>query len=504
MASVNAADIKVDIHKPNDEWEQQPATPETKKLIAEAKTAPNPDGFNAIMLEYRTAYKVSEDRTAEDYTLKRIYIEKEDGVERWANFMLPQDPPAVTSKLDVARIIQPDGSSTVFNPAKMPKVVNPAAGEGALAMIFMPDAHAGCLVEIAYRTQYLLSATTPQFTEEMPVQQDIPVLKAQLQLQIAEHSGLFYKLRNSDTKPEETKTNGVRTITWNFDSLPAYESLPNDPPQRDFVTLLDISSLDSWDSFANWYRRLTRGSDSQDDAVRQKAVELADGAKTRTDKIRKAFEFVSALRYVAIECGINGIRPRTPSLVLQNRYGDCKDKANLLIALLTDMGIDAHFCLLNRGSSTDTSFPSWQFNHAIAYVPKSPGDGQSDDLWLDTTDLTAPFPTLRDRAMSGAPPSFSTRRPRSSTLLLNAGKEVTEINEHWQMKQSFDGTWNGTLKCKWSGLAEYDVRAHARGASTRQREYGFQGMHGGQLDTADFTNIKLTLTDDLPLNPAAA
>ena len=131
MALINAADIKVEIHKPNAEWEKQPATPETKKLIDAARATPNPDGFNAILLEQRLGYKVGEDRSAEDFVMRRVYIAKEDGVERWANFMFPQDPPAVTTKLDTARIIQPDGSSTVFNPAKMPPATDLSSGLAA-------------------------------------------------------------------------------------------------------------------------------------------------------------------------------------------------------------------------------------------------------------------------------------------------------------------------------------------------------------------------------------
>ncbi len=374
MALVNASDIKVEIRKPNAEWEKQAATAETKKLIAAAQAAPNPEGFASILLEQRLGYKVGEDRTAEDFVMQRIYIAKEDGVARWANFMLPQDPPAVTTKLVAARIIQPDGTSTVFNPAKMPPATDCTSGLcGALTMVFMPDTHAGCLIEIAYRTRHLLDASVPEFSEELPVQQDIPVLQTELQLQIPEKMGLHFKLRNSDQKPADTVADGMRTITWKLAELPAYEALPYDPPARDFVTTLDITSLASWDAFAAWYRRLTQGSDAQDPAVKAKAEDLAAGATSRLDKIRKAYEFVSALRYVAIEFGINGIRPRTPAIVLQNRYGDCKDKANLLIALLADMGIDGRFCLLNRGSSTDVTFPSWQFNHAIAYVPKAAG-----------------------------------------------------------------------------------------------------------------------------------
>jgi hypothetical protein len=498
MALINAADIKVEIHKPNSEWENQPATAETKKLIAEARATPNPEGFNSILLEQRLGYRVGEDRTAENFVMNRIYIAKEDGVARWANFLLPQDPPAEVTKLEAARIIQPDGSSTVFNPDKMPKITDPGTSS-ALSMIFMPGTHAGCLIEIAYRTKYLLDVTLPEFSQELPVQQDIPAMQTELQLQIPEKMGLHYKLRNTDAKPVETVADGMRTITWKMSTLPAYEALPFDPPARDFVTMLDVSSLESWDAFAAWYRRLSAGSDAQDADVKAKADELAAGAKSRMDKIRKAFEFVSALRYVALEFGINGIRPRTPAVVLQNRYGDCKDKANLLIALLADMGVDGQFCVLNRGSSTDVTFPSWQFNHAIAYVPKAPEAGQPDDLWLDTTDSTAPFPTLSPGDIGRAALVFDKDSAHFQTVVA-AGKEMTDITENWKFKQhapGATGNLDGTLDITWTGLAEYDVRSLVRGSSPHQRDYSLQMRLMSQLRDANFSAIDLTPADDL-------
>jgi hypothetical protein len=497
MSLVKASDIHVEIHKPNSEWETQPATPETKKLIADAKAVPNPDGFNAVMLEQRLGYRIGDDQTEQMGVLERVYIEREDAVWRWANFSLPQDPPAVTTKLLAARIIQPDGSATVFNPAKMPEATDATNGLcGALTSVFIPGAHAGCLVEISWRSQRLLDASAPEYSEELPVQQDIPVLSTLLQLQVPQAGHVHFKLRNLPVAPVETTANGLRTVNWKIDNQPGYEGLPYDPPKHDMLGELDISSLDSWNDFAAWYRRLSFGSDQQDAMVKDKAAELAATATGRLDKIRKAFNFVSSLRYVAIEFGINGIRPRPPSLVLQNRYGDCKDKANLLIALLSDMGIDSHFCLLNRGSSTDTSFPSWQFNHAIAYVPKQPGTDQPDDLFLDTTDSTAPFPTLSPGDIGRDALVFTGNSGEFLTVTA-AGLHGVDVDEDWKMQQQDDGRWTGTLNTTWGGLLEYDMRANVRGLTPRQRDFDLQAMLMRQMPDADFSQLDLTAADDL-------
>ena len=372
--SGGVADIPVKIKDPSEQWESQPATDATRQLVADACAVPNPDGHAALVLEQRLGFTIEEDRTTDTRTYRRIYLAREEAVEDWANQFLPQSPPSVTSKLELARVIEPDGTATAYNPARLPAVSNPNLGESSgMSMIFLPNARAGCVIEISYRTQALLNASLPHVSEVLPVQREVPVLQTALEVRVPVKGTYHVALNNlPDAKAEESTDNGRHVYRWQLGPLAAAESLPGDPPMSQWVAAVAVSSLPSWDEFAVWFRRIAQGSDLIDDTVRKTATELGNGAKDRVDRVRRSFEFVSALRYVAIECGVHGFRPRTPAQVLSNRYGDCKDKANLLVALLRSQDIPASFVLLNRGSATDVNFPSWQFNHAICFVPRAP------------------------------------------------------------------------------------------------------------------------------------
>src|SRR5262249_5331409 len=77
------------------------------------------------------------------------------------------------------------------------------------------------------------------------------------------------------------------------------------------------------------------------------------------------------IRYFSVSLGESSHRPTAPSAVLKRRYGDCKDKSLLLIALLRALGIEAHPVLLTIGQprGLDKALPSPQlFNHAIVQV----------------------------------------------------------------------------------------------------------------------------------------
>ena len=310
-------------------------------------------------MEQRLAFTIEDDRTTDTRTYRRVFIAREEAVEDWANQFLPQDPPAVTSKLELARVIQPDGTATAYNPARLPAVSDPDSGDSSgVSMVFLPNARAGCVIEISYRTQAVLNASLPHVSEVLPVQRDVPVLQTSLEVRVPA-KGTYHVALNHlpDAKAEESVGNGRHVYRWQLGPIPAAESLPGDPPASQWMAAVAVSSLPSWDEFAVWFRRIAQGSDLIDDTVRKTAGELGNGATDRVDRIRRSFEFVSALRYVAIECGVHGFRPRTPARVLANRYGDCKDKANLLVALLRCQNIPAELRVAQPWVGDRREFP---------------------------------------------------------------------------------------------------------------------------------------------------
>ena len=105
--------------------------------------------------------------------------------------------------------------------------------------------------------------------------------------------------------------------------------------------------------------------------------------------VRGVYDFVvSQTRYVGLEFGIHGYKPYRVDQVLARRFGDCKDKASLVHALLGAAGIDSRLVLLRMrrlGRMPETPASLAVFNHAIAYVPdtetkiKIAADGKSID-----------------------------------------------------------------------------------------------------------------------------
>ena len=72
-----------------------------------------------------------------------------------------------------------------------------------------------------------------------------------------------------------------------------------------------------------------------DEEMRRTARALVAPGMNDRDKVRAVHDFVvQNTRYVGLEFGIHGYKPYKVTQVLARRFGDCKDKASLMLALL--------------------------------------------------------------------------------------------------------------------------------------------------------------------------
>src|SRR5436853_3897343 len=158
-------------------------------------------------------------------------------------------------------------------------------------------------------------------------------------------------------------------------------------PQPDVL----MSSFASWDQVGRWYGGLQEERVKPTAEVAAKAAELTKGASNDEVKLRALYNYVSTqFRYIGIAFGIGRYQPHSAADVLNNQYGDCKDKHTLFASLLGAVGLKAYPALIASTHEIDVDVPSpAQFDHVISVV------AQGDHfIWLDTTPEVAPFAYL--------------------------------------------------------------------------------------------------------------
>jgi hypothetical protein len=163
----------------------------------------------------------------------------------------------------------------------------------------------------------------------------------------------------------------------------------------------------NWQTMGAWYSVLTTGRRDPSPELKQKVSELTSSAATPFDKMRAIAGFLQHdIRYVAIELGIGGYQPHAATEVFAHRYGDCKDKATLMSAMLHEIGINSYYVAINseRGSVVpETPADSRGFDHVILAI-QLPQAGSTQGfgpiikhsklgnlLFFDPTDELTPF-----------------------------------------------------------------------------------------------------------------
>lgn len=132
-----------------------------------------------------------------------------------------------------------------------------------------------------------------------------------------------------------------------------------------------------WQDVSRWATAMHEPQVIIDDNIAAKARDLTANAKTEFEMIRAIGAYVQGLQYISIDIGVgygNGYKPRSSTMVMGRGYGDCKDKANLMRALLKVLKIEAYPIAIYSG---DPNFvqAKWasprQFNHCIIAVKVS-------------------------------------------------------------------------------------------------------------------------------------
>jgi hypothetical protein len=126
----------------------------------------------------------------------------------------------------------------------------------------------------------------------------------------------------------------------------------------------------TWQSIGNWYQTLARDRLAATPEIAAKAKELAGDKTDFYDKTEAIAEFVQKqVRYFVIEMGIGGYQPHYAGDIFRNRYGDCKDKATLLTAMLSTVGVHGALVMVDhRRGVVDPDAPSIVGDHMIAAI----------------------------------------------------------------------------------------------------------------------------------------
>jgi hypothetical protein len=320
------------------------ATP--AELLAEAKAAARSKA-DADVLVLRDETWLAFDDAGRGERRRRIVfvVEKQQAVDDRGTIAIDfrpfyQDRPAIRARVVSAngQVAELDASLVTDAPtiSESPNVFSDRRKMSAP----LPRLAVGAVVEEVVTTkdrEPLLAAGTVAFVF---VGHDVPVVRTLVTISAPAARSARVVTRGFAKTPVAKHAVRDGRATWTFDLasmeplLPEEAGVPGDIMQRPMIA---IATGRDWVAIAADYRKLVEQRIAQGPVVAPAELKGTNQAET----LRKTAAWLHAhVRYTGIELSEAAIVPWPPSETLKRGFGDCKDKATLLVALLRAAGIE--------------------------------------------------------------------------------------------------------------------------------------------------------------------
>ena len=352
-----------------------------------------PEGKAATVLEQSVVHRVEAGGSVVEKTHLRVRLDAPSDLERWSTYHVYLDEHRSLLLLE-ATATRPDGKPVRVG--RRDQDTLEVAGPGTLHSsarfreVSFGGLPVGSLLTIRHEVR-----VTPYFPAgRIHLLDDDPIEALSVEVGGA---GPGFRWRLSGEEPGlsvEELAGGVR--------LSGNRLSPPDPPEytpgeaaRGPVLRYSWGDGGDWAGVGRWYEGLLAALPRQREEVRRLSRELTAGLEGRRERLDALARFVQEkVRYVAVEVGVGGYRPYPPHETLERRWGDCKDKALLLIDLAREAGIEAYPALvrLSRAARIEVRFASpLDFNHLIVAATAEPLGASAGDpvgsgyLFIDAT-----------------------------------------------------------------------------------------------------------------------
>jgi transglutaminase-like putative cysteine protease len=211
-------------------------------------------------------------------------------------------------------------------------------------------------------------------------------------------------------------------------------------------------------------------------AVADLAEDITRGKTEHRQQAEAIFDWVTAnIRYLAVLLGSGRVVPNPPETVIANRYGDCKDVATLMGALLAAKGIASEYALIHTNPvyRLDTSPLTGSFNHVILYLPEF-------DLYADPTSALS-FVGRLPRADLGKPVLLLSKQRiiEARTPVGTTEDHVAHISTH--LRIGADEIVHGETQVEGSGEFAQMLRRFARQSEGKSAQVALDTV-GKQLN----------------------
>ncbi len=370
---------------PNQTYEALAPAAERRVALNDAET-----GFSEPLVRLEVNYLGNGD--IETRFLDSRYFVTDDAVHNAGNLIFAVDAYSQTAVIEQAYTLLPDGRRIEVDPASIQVV--PDSEDTIFSDVFRAVVPFAALEEGAIA---VLVGRVERRTQDWPLptssiifpQAWVPRNRFELQVTWAEDREP--PVLKSDFDGLECDASGPHRLTCAASNLPAY---PSDPQVSYFDKLPAITLAEeaSWADLSLQALGLVNDAAEMAWGLEAELADLLDGAESDAERLDRIHQFVAQkIRYLGLEHGQGGVVPRPAAVTLERRFGDCKDKTTLFVALARRAGLDAFPVLTSfkRFDPDKLILPALSyFDHMVACTTVADGGERC-------VDLTDPYSSYR-------------------------------------------------------------------------------------------------------------
>ncbi|QPH39845.1 DUF3857 domain-containing protein [Pedobacter endophyticus] len=240
------------------------------------------------------------------------------------------------------------------------------------AYLILDDIRKGDRIEYAYTTQGS-NPVFPKYASTIYFEGNSQIVNVYNNIIFDPNRKMRTKTFNDTPVLNKSVVNGLNVFEWQNTMSKTYPDQDFVPSSYNPFARVQISEYQSWEEVVDWGLSIQNFDIKNTTLLNNKIADLKSKSKGNKEKyLELATRFVQdEIRYMGIEMGEYSNRPNTPDKVLNQRYGDCKDKSNLLCYLLKANGIDAYSVFIDTYLNNETAklLPSPNvFNHETLVV----------------------------------------------------------------------------------------------------------------------------------------
>ena len=262
-------------------------------------------------------------------------------------------------------------------------------------------------VTYSYSIQYKKGFAV--FPPYCPVRQEnVSIKEGHYVISVPAGTVVRYHSSLSAGNPSFHKEGSNEVYNWTIPTYDGYVSEHN-MPSPSMITPFIMASpdkfmfqgisgeQDSWESLGRWQSQLLEGTDDLSPETVSMVRKMTESASSSLEKVRILYNYLrEKTRYVSVQLGIGGFKPKKASLVERSGFGECKALSNYLRSMLKAAGVESIYIILNTSRKNFyPSYPSFgQTDHAMLAVPLPEFH---DTLWIECTAPSIPLGYRHDK-----------------------------------------------------------------------------------------------------------